>query len=381
MTPRLPTLDLFSGIGGFSYALHPVCRTVGYCEIDGDCQSVLSRLMRDRRLDRAPIHGDIRTLPTAHCTAPPALVTAGFPCQDISVMGKRAGLSGARSGLFFDMMRTVVALPSVRALLFENSSLLLRNGWETVTRELRRAGFTRLAYGTFTATEVGGLHRRTRLYCIACRPNADAVLRALARVPQPRPGYSWLSGREPCARLLVRNKNAGAHERRCMLLGNAVVPQVVAYACVQLAGALLLGETDASSTKLCAREACIVCTIHDRCVYHRRPEHHQSVHLRARRVMQDRGRKMVHALWMTPAYSSWHQCRIITRRGSCLLSNQIYYDDGTDHPTLATVPKRMRSTVCTINPAFIEYLMGFPLSWTRARMGPPPPRQRTARSG
>ncbi len=53
-------LDLFSGIGGFSFALHEQFRTVAYCEIDEYCQAILSANMSRGRIDSAPILNDVR---------------------------------------------------------------------------------------------------------------------------------------------------------------------------------------------------------------------------------------------------------------------------------------------------------------------------------
>jgi DNA (cytosine-5)-methyltransferase 1 len=54
------------------------------------------------RFGEVPNLGDIKEI-QADC------VVAGFPCQDLSVAGRRTGLAGDRSGLFFDLMRLVAA--------------------------------------------------------------------------------------------------------------------------------------------------------------------------------------------------------------------------------------------------------------------------------
>ena len=55
MNKRVTMLDLFSGIGGLSLALHTVARTVGYCDIQPRCRDILRANMNCRRIDRAPI--------------------------------------------------------------------------------------------------------------------------------------------------------------------------------------------------------------------------------------------------------------------------------------------------------------------------------------
>ena len=80
------SLDLFSGIGGFSLALRRQVTTILYCEINPECQSVLRHQMALGHLDKAPIWDDVCTLPIEVLNKlKPQLITAGFPCQDVSV--------------------------------------------------------------------------------------------------------------------------------------------------------------------------------------------------------------------------------------------------------------------------------------------------------
>ena len=93
--------SLFSGIGGLDLAAEAAFggRVVWHCEIERHPQRVLRRRWPD-----AALHEDVRTLTSA--TAEPIdVLTGGFPCQDLSLAGKRAGLDGARSGLYGEMLR------------------------------------------------------------------------------------------------------------------------------------------------------------------------------------------------------------------------------------------------------------------------------------
>ena len=65
MPGRIPTIDAFAGIGGFSYALSGVCKTIMYCENDEAACKVLMSNMARNNLDKAPIHHDIKTLQPA----------------------------------------------------------------------------------------------------------------------------------------------------------------------------------------------------------------------------------------------------------------------------------------------------------------------------
>lgn len=90
MRSPLTVLDLFSGIGGFSYAAERLVggfQTIAFCETDRACQRVLAK-----HWPNTPIFPDVCTLTAADiqplCPNGLSLITAGFPCQDLSVAGK-----------------------------------------------------------------------------------------------------------------------------------------------------------------------------------------------------------------------------------------------------------------------------------------------------
>lgn len=95
---KLRVLDLFSGIGGFSLGLERTggFETVAFCEIEDYPRKVLAK-----HWPGVPIYDDVRTL-TAERLARDGIgridvITGGFPCQDISVAGKQAGIGERRS--------------------------------------------------------------------------------------------------------------------------------------------------------------------------------------------------------------------------------------------------------------------------------------------
>lgn len=108
-------LSLFSGAGGMDLGLHNAGMThTAMCEIDPTARQVLARHWPD-----VPIYDDVTTLdPTEHRERID-LVAGGSPCQDLSVAGRRSGLDGSRSGLFWHQCRIAdsVAAPWV---LWEN---------------------------------------------------------------------------------------------------------------------------------------------------------------------------------------------------------------------------------------------------------------------
>lgn len=119
-------LSLFSGVGGLcslglGAAGHDV---VGMCEIDAKARSVLRRHHPD-----TPIWEDVTTLDGKSLYGRVDLVAGGSPCQDLSVAGRRAGLDGARSGLFWHQCR-IADQSAARWVLWENvaGALTSNNG-------------------------------------------------------------------------------------------------------------------------------------------------------------------------------------------------------------------------------------------------------------
>jgi len=114
-------LSLFSGIGGFDLAAERCgIETIAFCENDTHCQQVLGRHWPD-----VPIIDDVRDV--NGITAD--IITGGFPCQDVSVAGNRAGLAGERSGLWREFARIIAGvhpawfvIENVPGLLSSNES-------------------------------------------------------------------------------------------------------------------------------------------------------------------------------------------------------------------------------------------------------------------
>ena len=114
-------LDLFSGIGGFSLAIKQAGIKHGwhgYSDIDKYANKIFGRHFNEaEKLGRIESIQP-RDLPRLD------LVTFGFPCQDLSIAGKRGGLTASRSGLFFEAMR-IIRAKRPRYIIFENVKGLL----------------------------------------------------------------------------------------------------------------------------------------------------------------------------------------------------------------------------------------------------------------
>ena len=167
----LTVLDLFSGIGGFSLGLERTggFRTVAFCEIDPFARRVLAK-----HWPGVPIYEDVRTLDAARLDGdgigPIDVICGGFPCQDISLAGKGAGLAGERSGLWSEIARLAGELRP-RFVLVENVAALLGRGLGRVLGDLAALGFD-AEWHCIPASAVGAPHRRDRLWLVAHSPRS-----------------------------------------------------------------------------------------------------------------------------------------------------------------------------------------------------------------
>jgi DNA (cytosine-5)-methyltransferase 1 len=163
---ELKLLDLFSGVGGFSYAAEKIIggyKTTQFVEIDPYCQSVLRK-----NFPNTPIHDDIKTF-----TAKPGefdVFTIGFPCQDLSVAGKQRGINErTRSGLFYESIRLLREVRP-RFALFENVRNLLSHEkgetFQEVLFQIAKAGYN-AEWSVVSAKDLGACHLRERVWIVA----------------------------------------------------------------------------------------------------------------------------------------------------------------------------------------------------------------------
>lgn len=153
-------ISLFSGIGGDTMAAEWAgFTTVQFVERDPFCQKVLSK-----HWEGVPIHDDITTYDPTNIGRVD-LLTGGFPCQDISCAGKQAGLSGERSGLWFEMLR-VIAQVRPAWVVAENVAALIGMGIDTCLSGLENEGYTTRTV-VLPACGVYANHRRYRVFIIA----------------------------------------------------------------------------------------------------------------------------------------------------------------------------------------------------------------------
>lgn len=100
------------------------------------------------------------------------ILCGGFPCQDISVGGKRTGITGSRSKLWREMLRTIF-LVRPRFAIVENVAALCKRGLGTVVGGMAEVGYD-TEWHCIPASSVGALHKRDRIWVIGYPHRSDA---------------------------------------------------------------------------------------------------------------------------------------------------------------------------------------------------------------
>lgn len=267
----LTCLDLFSGIGGFALGFERCfIRTVAFCETDPFCRKVLAR-----RWPGTPIYDDVRTLTLDTLKNdgiyPVDIICGGFPCQDISIVGRQAGITGNRSGLWTDLCRLVGTIRP-RYAVMENVANLLAGGrgewFGQVLGDLAQIGYD-AEWHCIPAAAIGAKHRRDRVWIIAypaggeihrdklirlgsvanretnADPNSihgqgrtkEQISRQPLLSPQSLGTFTYFCRLPylPASRVCGSVDGIPHRTHRLRTLGNAIVPQIAEYIGWQLA--------------------------------------------------------------------------------------------------------------------------------------------------
>ena len=169
--------SICSGYGGLDQAVQAVIPSglAWVADPDPGAAKILTRHHPD-----VPNLGDITQIDWS-TVAPVDILTAGFPCQDISNAGKRAGIEGERSGIWTHVVEAVGVLRP-RFAVFENVGALVVRGLDTVLADLAAIGFD-AEWSSVRASDAGAPHRRERIFILAWPADADP-----AHLGHERPG-------------------------------------------------------------------------------------------------------------------------------------------------------------------------------------------------
>lgn len=167
-------LSLFSGIGGFDLGFERAGMTIdSMCEIDKAAQSVLRR-----RFPQAELFEDVRKIgEETHGSRSIDLICGGFPCQDLSIAGKRKGMAGERSGLWFEYRRIIEELKPGWVVIENVPGLLSSNGgkdFAVLLRGLGECGYLS-AWRILDSQYFGLAQRRRRVFIVASFGNGRAA--------------------------------------------------------------------------------------------------------------------------------------------------------------------------------------------------------------
>jgi DNA (cytosine-5)-methyltransferase 1 len=260
--------SLFTGIGGFDLGLEAAgMQIIFQCENDPYCQKVLRAHWPD-----VPLVPDVRDIyrfadeyeNCPDCGEPycarheehfsecgcigcmewdsdwvsPDLLCGGFPCQDISLIGKREGIDGKRSGLWEEFKRIIGALQP-RWVLIENVAALRNSGLDRVLADLAAIRYG-AEWSCLRAADIGAPHNRDRIWIVAYperegleghagngpRIWTEETYRSIseARLRNRQGGEGWWAAESGVGRV-AHGVSARMDRLRC--LGNAVVPQLV----------------------------------------------------------------------------------------------------------------------------------------------------------
>lgn len=164
--------SLFTGVGGFDLGFERAgMKCVWQCEIDKFANQVLNRRWKEVKRFQ-----DVRNV-GKNSAEQVDIIIGGFPCQDVSVAGRRAGFAGERSGLWFEFARVISELKP-RWVVIENVPGLLSSNqgrdFEAVLSTLVEFGYG-VSWRIFDAQYFGVPQRRRRVFIVGSFGNGRAA--------------------------------------------------------------------------------------------------------------------------------------------------------------------------------------------------------------
>jgi DNA (cytosine-5)-methyltransferase 1 len=166
-TKAITHVSLCAGYGGIDLGLKraiPTLRTIAFSEIEAFACANLVAKMEAGLLDPAPIWTDLKTFPWSEFHGRVDILSGGYPCQPFSAAGKRLGAEDPRH--LWPYIRTGIDALRPRVCFFENVEGHITLGLRDVLCDLGELGY-RTTFGIFSASEVGAVHQRKRVFILA----------------------------------------------------------------------------------------------------------------------------------------------------------------------------------------------------------------------
>ena len=218
-------ISLFSGCGALDLGLERTGQftPVAFAEVNTAARQVLAK-----HWTGVPNLGDVTK--ADYSTVEADMIVAGFPCQDLSNAGNRAGITGSRSGLFWEVVRAIrVVRP--RVVMLENVAALHDRDLGTVFGALAEVGYDANA-DCIPASYVGAPHERDRTWIVAHAIGSEwreeSYRRALGRMGRIQQSVPWERDWQSALREF-RGMDDGSAYRvdRIDMIRNAVVVPLV----------------------------------------------------------------------------------------------------------------------------------------------------------
>ena len=239
----MKAVSLFAGVGGFDLALtQGGAEVVASVEIDKNARKVLTK-----RFPNTAILEDVKEVTGEQLFKlgfdSDGIIVGGFPCQDLSVAGKRRGLAGERSGLFFEVVR-ILEETKAKWFILENVPGLLssNNGRDLgiVIGSLAELGYG-VAYRILDAQYFGVPQRRRRIFIVGCLGDDGRTPAEILAIGEGRAGYlakSQSKGKATTRSVTKSTRNVGFLTSSDLVKGqtnnqsiNAQLLQVVNVVC------------------------------------------------------------------------------------------------------------------------------------------------------
>lgn len=349
----LKSIDLFTGIAGFTKGLKEYCEPVAYCDICKTSQTILKTLMSKGRIPKAPIFKDVKEISSKTISGNVDIVMGGFPCQGFSSTGKRNYMEDDRSQLVYEMLRIANDFHA-DYIFMENVPLVVSEGLSTFGPRFHKAGYD-LYWVTLSARSVGAPHTRNRWYCLAKKRGTQR--KTIPHVPLKR--HVWKN--EP-PRMV--SQNSLTNTRRLMALGNSVVPQ-----CVQIAFQVL--SKDIRLQKRVERATSTGAFVNGQWYKWHAPLENKPIDyniilsksVAKKNWKRDKNKEtdaviiksdMHKSIWSTPRKTNTLPSPSLTERCSRDLPTQVRFEKDT--------PNHLRKGY--LNASWVDWLMGYPPEWT-----------------
>lgn len=325
----LSSVDLFTGVGGFSLALKGIAKPLLYCDVSSDVRDTLSHLMKKGKLPTAPIVDDVKNMESivkAVRGRNVDIITAGFPCIGFSKSGNMEGFKNAQSGLFWDTIKVVKKLRP-KMVFLENVAEIVnsRDGkdLQTIVAEFQKNGFE-CEWVIRSAQSVGAPQVRRRWFCLAVSGNKPVI-------KLKESYFDW--SLESMPRLVsIRDVDFA---RRYSMLGNAIVPAAARAAFIQL-------YTSEAISKVKTFPDIVL-----------DPRHFTAY------KEGDHARRLKMTLFPTPRAQMWRRSYTLTARTSRDLPTFVLFVKN-----IGGVAMERPESDMVVNIAFVEWLMGYPRGWT-----------------